>query len=130
MYYLRKIAFFLIAWLSGCLLTARAQSPSWEEFETKKAAAVEELKKYPRPDTARINALIQVCSTSVYLKEREAIAPYRAEALALSRKLNYVKGLAQMYASYGHLYKSSLNPIESLKYFDSALHIIANSTEP
>ena len=130
MYYTNKIAFFLIALMSGCVWTAKAQPGNWAEFEQNKAAAVAELKKHPRPDTTRINALIKVCSTAIFLKEREAIAPYRAEAMELSRRLNFTTGLAFCYISFGHYYKSSLQPAESLKYYDSAIATVGNSKEP
>jgi two-component system, NarL family, sensor kinase len=114
----------------GYFSSAIAQPGNWEEFERSKQLAVAELKSHPRPDTVRVNALIKICSTAVYLKEREAVAPYRAEALDLSRRLNYKKGLASAYISYGHYYKSRLQPAISLSYFDSALQAVGSSTDP
>src|SRR5688500_4987006 len=110
MYFIRNIAVLLAALLVGFFSTAIAQPNNWEEFEKDKALAVAELKSYPRPDTARVNALIKVCSTAVYLRERESVMQYRAEALDLSRRLGYVKGLASSYSSYGLYYKSKLEP--------------------
>src|SRR5688572_11571318 len=130
MRYIRKIAVLLTALVCGYFTPAIAQPGNWEEFERSKNLAVAELKSYPRPDTARVNALIKVCSTAVYLKEREAVAPYRAEALDLSRRLNYTKGLASAYLSYGHYYKSKLQPAVSLSYYDSAVQTVGSSTDP
>lgn len=130
MYYFRNIAVLLTVLLCGSLSSAFAQPNNWEAFERKKNLAVAALKSYPRPDTARVNALIHVCSTAVFLREREAISPYRAEALDISRRLNYAKGLASAFVSYGHYYKSKLEPAKSLRYFDSAINIIGNSTDP
>src|SRR5687768_10772253 len=129
MYYIRNIAVLLSALLVG-FFSANAQPNNWEEFEKDKALAVAELKSHPRPDTNRVNALINVCSTAVYLREREAVMQYRAEALDLSRRLGYVKGMASAYVSYGLYYKSRLEPAISQTYFDSALYIIGNQKEP
>jgi two-component system, NarL family, sensor kinase len=130
MYYIRNIAVLLSALLVGFFSTANAQYNNWEEFEKKKTLAVAELKSYPRPDTARVNALIKVFSTAIFLREREAVMQYRAEALDLSRRLGYVRGMAAAYASYGLYYKSRLEPALSHTYFDSVLYIIGNSQEP
>jgi signal transduction histidine kinase len=130
MQYYRKIAVLLTALVCGYLPSAIAQPGNWEAFERSKSLAIAELKSYPRPDTARVNALLKVCSTAVFLKERETVVAYRAEALDLSRKLNYTKGLASAYLSYGLYHKSRLEPDISMAYFDSVIHIVGNKTEP
>lgn len=113
------------------LLTCPAMSqPGFYNYKEKKAAALAELKKFPNPDTARVNALIAVISTATFLKERQETMPYRLEALALSRKLNFNRGLAISYISLGHYYKSASNASESIKYYDSSLGVIEGTKDP
>jgi signal transduction histidine kinase len=99
-------------------------------FKANKEAAVAELKSYPNPDTNRINALIKVFSTATFLKERQEVTPYRLEAMTLSRKLDFDKGLAYCYFNMGGYYKSASNYPAALHQFDSALYIIANGKNP
>jgi len=129
MYFLKKIAVLATALLCGHPSYVNAQPGNWEAFERRKNQAVAELQYYPHPDTARVNALIRVVHTAVFLKEREAVMPYRVEALELSRQLNYTEGLAAAYLSFGFYYKSKSQPDMSLKYLDSALLVAGNSTD-
>src|SRR5688572_904703 len=99
------------------------------EYKASKEFALSELKKFPNPDTNRINALIYLFSRAVFLKQRQEMSPYRTEALHLSRKLGFVRGLAACYFSYGHLYKSAGDKTTSHVYLDSALAVTANTKE-
>jgi signal transduction histidine kinase len=98
-------------------------------FKERKEVALAELKKYPRPDTNRVNALIQVFITATFLKERKEVLPYRLEALAISRKLNYSKGLASCYLASGNFYKSDEKYASAFLYYDSALYILKQTTD-
>jgi two-component system NarL family sensor kinase len=100
-----------------------------EEYRTGKELALAELKKFPNPDTNRANALIQVFTRAVFLKQRQEVSPYRSEAMNISRKLGYVRGIAACYLSYAHLYKSGGDKMTALIYLDSALTITANTKE-
>jgi two-component system NarL family sensor kinase len=119
------LAFILLACCPS-IVTAQDYFP---DFEKQKAAAIANLKQYPKQDTARVNALSAVFRTATFLKEREAVASYRDEALTLSRKLNYHRGLASCYISYGNYYKSALNYPKAFMYFDSALAVIKQSDD-
>jgi two-component system, NarL family, sensor kinase len=99
------------------------------EYKASKEFALAELKKFPNPDTNRINALIYLFSRAVFLKQRQEMNPYRLEAMQLSRKLGFVRGLAACYFSYGHLYKSAGDKTTAHVYLDSALAITANTKE-
>jgi two-component system, NarL family, sensor kinase len=95
-------------------------------FKERKEKALAELKNFTRPDTARVNALIKVLNTAVFLKEREEVLIYLPETLALSRKLKYAKGLASCYLQTAAYYKSASDYSQSLMYYDSALYIADN----
>lgn len=96
---------------------------AFSKFEKSKEKAVANLKNFTKPDTARVNALISVFTTATFLKERQEVTPFREEALALSRKLNYTNGLAQCYLSMANLYKSASDYTNALQYYDSVLYI-------
>jgi two-component system, NarL family, sensor kinase len=101
----------------------------FNNFQENKNHAIAELKKFAQQDTSRVNALIKVFTTATFLRQQEEVAPYRIEAMALSRKLHFVKGLAYCYSSTAIYYKSSLNNPSANIYFDSVLHIIGNSND-
>lgn len=131
MRYQLNIVFLFAAVFCGQLLAVHAQDvSSLYHFKEKKEAAIAELRKYPAPDTNRINALINVFTTASFLKERQEVLPYRIEAMGLSRRLNYVKGLAYCYSSTGNLHKSMMDYGVALKYFDSVLYITNGTTHP
>jgi two-component system, NarL family, sensor kinase len=123
MYYLRNtaICFFALFFLKP--YTILAQDNLYGDFEKRKDKAVSELKKFQYQDTARVNALIKVCTKAIFLKQQQQVKPYCDEALAISRKINYTKGLAQCYRLMGNFYKSSLNPSAAQTYFDSVIQI-------
>lgn len=108
---------------------ANAQADDFNQYEKKKTFALEDLKKYPRPDTNRINALINVFGLATFLKERQELKPYCDEAFALSRDLQYTRGLAQCYLFYGFLHKSMLDKPRAHVYFDSLIYVTANTKE-
>src|SRR5689334_18820434 len=102
-----KVIVFLSLILLGGQWSAYSQNDDFNtDYKASRDRALEELKKYPAPDTFRVIALIHVFTRAVFLKQRQEVSPYRTEALMLSRKLNYARGLAASYLSYAHLYKS------------------------
>lgn len=98
------------------------------DYKENRDRALEELKEYPAQDTNRVIALINIFTKAVFLKQRQEVSPYRTEAINLSHKLGYVRGLAASYLSFAHLYKSSGDKATALVYLDSALAITANTT--
>lgn len=95
-------------------------------FKAKKEKAVAALKEFNRSDTARVHALIRVINCATFLKERQEVAPYREEAMALSRKLNYAEGIAQCHMGAAAMYKSASDYSRALVYYDSALQLTGN----
>src|SRR5688572_13245545 len=99
-------------------------------YKANKEAAIAELKNFPNPDTNRINALIKVFTTATFFKERQEVMPYRLEAMALSRQLNFSKGMAYCYSNAGGYYKSASNYPAAIHQYDSALYVMANGNDP
>lgn len=93
-------------------------------FEERKEKAIANLKHFTKQDTARVNALTMIFTEATFLKQKQEVSPYREEALALSRKLNYSDGLAQCYSSTGGFYKSASDYEHALVYYDSTLMIL------
>jgi two-component system, NarL family, sensor kinase len=130
MYYIRNKAIFIIALFIWQLQPAKAQMDySFNNFKEKKEAAITELKNFPRPDTARVSALIRILYTAIFLKERKEVSPYLAEALEISRKLKYKTGLANCYLQTAGYYKSASDYANAHIYYDSALYIAGNIQE-
>lgn len=113
---------------SGMLAPARAQMDS--SFLLQKQKAVDNLKNFPNQDTNRVNALIDVFTVGSYLRERQEVMPYRLEAEALSRRLQYTKGLAFTYSAAANYYKSASRYDDALASFDTVLAITANNQHP
>jgi tetratricopeptide (TPR) repeat protein len=98
-------------------------------FAEKKEKAIADLKNYPNPDTARVNALVRILNTAIFLKEKKEVIGYLPEALDLSRKLKYSKGLASCYLQTAAYYKSASDYSRSLLYYDSALYTIDKTND-
>jgi two-component system, NarL family, sensor kinase len=98
-------------------------------FEQRRDTALLKLKNFPKPDTARVNALIELFNTAVFLKQRQEVTPYRLEALTLSRKLHYTSGLAHCYVATGAFYKSASDYDRAHLYFDSAIIMAGSSNQ-
>jgi two-component system, NarL family, sensor kinase len=81
------------------------------------------LGNYPNPDTARVEALINVLNAAILLKERKDVAPYLSEAFSLCRKLQYINGLGKCFLQRGLYYKSASEYQAALIHLDSALYI-------
>ncbi|MEO5591167.1 MAG: ATP-binding protein [Chitinophagaceae bacterium] len=96
------------------------------DFEKRKNKAVSELKNFSQQDTARVNALIRVLKKASFMKQMKQVMPYYEEALAISRKINDVKGLAECYRFMGSFYKSSMDQPNAQNYFDSVIQITRN----
>lgn len=124
-----KVIVFVSLILLGGTWCAYSQNDDFnKDYRANRDQALEELKKYPNPDTFRVIALINVFTKAVFLKQRQEVSPYRTEALMLSRKLNYIRGLAASYLSYAHLYKSGGDKASALVYLDSALAVTSTTT--
>ena len=100
-----------------------AQVELFTQFDQRKDKAVAELKKYNNPDTARVNALIKVFTTAVFLKQQKQVKPYCDEAMVISKKLNYKEGVAKCYLFKGNFYRSSGEKQIAHAYFDSLISI-------
>ncbi len=107
----------------------QAQVTDHADFEKRKAIAIAELKNFPRIDTSRVNALVNVFGIASFLKQKQEVMPYCMEAFAISRKLNYAKGLAHCYLNMGFFYKSSLDHSRAQTYLDSVIYVAANSKD-
>jgi two-component system, NarL family, sensor kinase len=132
MSYIIKIVVFGVALFflpSHSLMAQQLNVDDFNNFQENKNHAIAELKKFPQQDTNRVNALIKVFTTAAYLKQRQEVMPYRIEAMALSRKLQFIKGLAYCYSSMANFYKSSLDKPNAHLYFDSVMYIIGNSSD-
>src|SRR5258708_1432939 len=94
--------------LSVSAFVASAQSGYFKRrFEHQKDSLVNELGKHPLPDTARVMALMKILDGAIFLSERKEVLPYWAEAVQLSRKLNFRKGLTDCLEWKGSYYKSA-----------------------
>lgn len=110
-------------------LTQPAKTQPDTDFKKNKDAAIAELKNHPNPDTNRITALIKICNTATYLKERTEVHPYSLEALELSRKLGFAYGLAYSYSNLASYYKASTDYVTAHRYYDSALLVSGNAQD-
>ncbi|OSZ77626.1 hypothetical protein CAP36_14740 [Chitinophagaceae bacterium IBVUCB2] len=96
-------------------------------YEERKEKAIAALKKFPHPDTGRVNALVDVISTALIKKQRQELFPYCEEAISISRQLNYQEGLVKCYVWKGHFYKSELYRETAHLYYDSAIKLAKGS---
>lgn len=126
MHFVKKAVILLVALLLWQLRPARAQVAS-NSFEKKKQDAIEGLKKFPAGDTNRVNALLRILNTAIFLKEKKEVISYLPEAMALSRKLNYQAGLGNSYLQKASYCKSASDYKDALLYYDSALYVTGNS---
>ena len=69
-------AFCLAAVLLLCEGNIYAQDDLFVNFEQEKTKAVAELEKYKKQDIARVDALIRVLKTSLFLKQQKVVKPY------------------------------------------------------
>ena len=113
----------LLNFLCYTFMYAQTKIPT-EEFIAMRDSAVSQLKSFPNPDTARVNALLKVLYAPTYLAEREQVMPYLREATALSKRLNYPRGIVSCHMSTGAYYKSASRYPEALMQYDSALMAI------
>lgn len=100
-----------------------SQPELFTQFEQSRDKAVEELKKHTKPDTTRVNALIKVFRTAVFLKQQKQVKVYCDEAMAASKRLNYARGIGECYLFYGNFYRSSANKPVAHNYYDSLIAI-------
>jgi tetratricopeptide (TPR) repeat protein len=98
------------------------------DFEKEKEK-VAELEKFKQPDIARVDALVRVLKTSLFLKQQKVVKPYCDEALAISRKINYSKGIAECYLFMGNIYRGGLADSMAHIYYDSIILISHNGVD-
>jgi signal transduction histidine kinase len=103
--------------------TSFGQGDLFTQFDQRKDKAVAELKNYTKQDTARVNALIRVFTTAVFLKQQKQVKPYCDEAITISKKLNYKEGIAECFLFTGNFFRSSGNKPMAHAYFDSLITI-------
>jgi two-component system, NarL family, sensor kinase len=127
MYFVKGPFFFWASLLCLQLQPVQAQVADHNNFEKRKEITIAELKNFPKADTNRVNALVNIFSTAMFLKQKQEVMPYCMEAFAISRRLNYAKGMAHCYLHMGYFYKSSLNHPKAKVYLDSVIYVAANS---
>lgn len=103
--------------------TGNAQGDLFSGFEQRKEKAVTALLKYTNPDTIRVNALVDVFTTAVFLKQQKQVKSYCEEAMAISRRINYTRGIAECFLFTGNFYRSMGNVSMAQVYFDSLIEI-------
>ncbi|MES1216239.1 MAG: hypothetical protein ABUT20_12055, partial [Bacteroidota bacterium] len=101
----------------------KAQNNIFTGFQERKDKAVAALIKFTKQDTARVNALVKVFSTAIFLKEQKQVKQYCDEAIAISRKMNYTRGMAQCLLFTANFYRSSGNTPTAVNYYDSVIEI-------
>ena len=114
-------AICMAAFLLLCVRKNYAQDDMFANFEQEKAKAVTELEKFKKPNTERVEAVINVLKTAMFLKQQKAVRPYCDEALAISRKINYSLGLAECYLFIGNIYRGGLADTTAHIYYDSVI---------
>ncbi len=123
---------FTIYLLVVLVLSAKnsyAQQDMFADFAKEKDKAVIELRKYQREDNERVDALVRVLKTSMFLKQQKVVKPYCDEALAISRNINYPKGLGECYLFMGNIFRGSLNDSAAHIYYDSVIQVSNHSTD-
>jgi two-component system NarL family sensor kinase len=117
--------------LSLSAVAASAQPDYFKQrFEREKDSLVKELGKHPLPDTARVMALMKILDATLFLSERKEVLPYWTEAVQLSRKLNFWKGLAGCLEWKGSFYKSAHQTDSALLFLDSAIELSDTHSNP
>src|SRR5882724_11515553 len=122
---------FLLAFALLLASAAASAQPGYisKGFEHIKDSLVTELARHPQPDTARAVALLKVIESAVFLSERKEVLPYWAEAVQLSRKLNFRKVMAGCLVWKGSYYKSGRRTDSALLFLDSAIQLAGDLTD-
>lgn len=124
MFYIKKAILFIIVAFIWQFQQLKAQVyTDLNDFNKRKELAIAELSKFPKPDTSRANALLNILNTAVFLKEKKQVLLFLPEAIEICRKLVYKRGLGNCYLQYASYYKSSSDYANALVYYDSALYI-------
>ncbi len=122
---------FWVLALSLSAVAASAQPDYFKKhFEHEKDSLIKELSKHPLPDTARVMALMKIMDGTMFLSQRKEVLPYWAEAIQLSRKLNFWRGLAGCLEWKGSYYKSAHQTDSALLFLDSAIELSDNHADP
>jgi two-component system, NarL family, sensor kinase len=129
MHPVKKLLFLGASLFCPQLQHIQAQVADYNNFEKRKEIAIAELKNFPKADTNRVSALVNIFGMAMFLKQKEEVMPYCMEAFAISRKINYAKGLAHCYLNMGFFYKSSLDHRKAQIYLDSVIYVAANSQD-
>ncbi len=128
MHYLKNTVVWLVAIVCIVPGVLQGQSNLFPDFEKIKNKAIDNLKAFPNQDTSRARALVRIIKTASFLKQMKELKPYADEALELSRKTGYTKGLAECYRFMGSYYKSSLDTRNAHIYFDSVILVTQPTT--
>jgi len=105
------------------LQSIKGQDNSFTNFKQRNDDAIKELTKFTKSDTDRVNALVNIFTTAVYLNERRQVNSYCDEALAISRRLNYGKGLAACYLFKGDYFRNTGSFVLATTYYDSLVEL-------
>ena len=115
----------IIFFLSRQIITG--QENSFTDFREKKDKALKNLIKFSTPDVERVDALIKVFSIATDLKEFREVKPYCDEALVISRRINYLKGMTACYLFNGDYYRYAGNFAMAKSYYDTLIETQANA---
>ena len=69
-----------------------------------------------KEDTSKVNILNGIADSYLANSDYKRALPFSEKALALAKKINFIKGLGNSYFKIGVIYTSELNYIEALKY--------------
>jgi two-component system NarL family sensor kinase len=88
------------------------------------------LARHPDPDTVRTRSLIDILEIALFASQKRQLMPYWAEALQLSRKLRYRRGMAACLEWRGTYFKGIQKPDSALLYYDSAISAAGTTADP
>lgn len=127
MYRSAKTGLFCVAFVFSLLSTSGQDM--FSGFAQRKEKAIAALKKYNKPDTARVNALVRVFTTAVFSKQQQEVKPYCDEAMVASRRLKYAKGIAECYLFNAGFNRAAGNIPLAQSYYDSIIDISNESKD-
>ena len=119
---MKKIILILMVLVVTYTVCGQAQPHSMlSGFKEKKEAALKDLEKKTNPDTARVNALINLLGTALVRPHYAELLDYYTEARQLSEKLNYTYGRVYCFGWKGQYHRESGEPGLATLYYDSAI---------
>jgi two-component system, NarL family, sensor kinase len=92
-------------------------------YKERKDKALIALNRFTKADINRVNALVDLMTTGFIQKQREELLPYHEEAITLSRKLDYARGLAVCYIWKGNYFRGIKKMETAHLFYDSAIQL-------